>query len=111
MQKRSGRSCGKVPVRIITLSVCRSPDPSTASGSFCFVFVEFNGGSAKESDSSSDLLSSFFFFFFFASLFPSPPALSRYLLPLLVFVRKTVIFVLFCPCNSNCILRVVLPVQ
>ena len=119
MQKRNGRSCGKVPVRLIKWSVCYySPEPFTASGNFCFtvfVFVELNGGE-RESD-SNDLLSSFLFFcffFFFASLFPSPLALCRFLLPLLriVFVRETAVkLIVFCPCNSSYLLRVALSVQ
>ena len=51
---------------------------------------------------------------FFAPLFPLLPSLCRYLLPLrVVFVRKTavVLILLFCPCNSSYLLRVVLPVQ
>ena len=42
------------------------------------------------------------FFFSFAPLFPTPPALCRYLLLRVVFVRKTAVSYLF---------RVVLPVQ
>ena len=44
------------------------------------------------------------FFCLFAPLFPSPPALCRYLLPLVrvVFVRETtVIFFVFCLCNNS----------
>ena len=83
-----------------------------------FVYVKFNGGSAKATD-SSDLLSSFFhfcfrFFFLFAPMFPSPPALWRKLLPILrvVFVRETavIVVVLFLSVNQQSS-RAVSPVQ
>ena len=71
-----------------------------------FVFVEINGGSAK-----ATVMTCCCPFIFVAPLFPSPLALCRHFLALLrvVFVRKTaVIFVvLFCPCNSRYLLRVV----
>ena len=51
-QKRYGRSCGRVPVRLIPgkWNVCYySPERYRVSGVFFFFFfsVEFNGGSAK----------------------------------------------------------------
>ena len=53
--------------------------------------------------------------FFFAPLFPSTPAICRYLLPLVrvVFASETavVFFVLFCPSDSSYLFRVVSPVQ
>ena len=101
MQKRSDRSYGKVPVRLIMWSVCYySHGPSPGGGRFCFVFVEFNGGSAKATAGMTCRL--FFFFFLLNPVLPSPPALCRYPLPLrVVCVRKTAVifFVLFCPCN------------
>ena len=92
------RSCGKVPVRLIRVA-CATVIPLSqrVAISCLFVFVGFNGGSAKATVMTG--CSSFIFLpiFFFAPLFPSPPALCRYLLPLLrvVFVRETaVIFLL-----------------
>ena len=62
-----------------------------------FVFVEFNGGSAKATAVMTLAVvlpfCCFFFFFLFAPLFLSPPALCRYLLARLrvVFVRATAV--------------------
>ena len=75
MQKRNGRSCGKVSVRLIKWSVCYyNPEPSTASGIFpnwyfmlLSVFVDFNGGSAK----ATAVMTCCPFFFFFFFLYPS----------------------------------------
>ena len=75
-----------------------------------FVFVEFNGGSAKATVMTC-CRPVFYFFSLFAPSFPSPPALlfpyyalCRYLVTLIrvVFVPNTAVtlFVWFCPCNS-----------
>ena len=84
-----------------------------------FVFVEFNGGSARATAVMACcrpfcifFFFFFFFFFLFVPWFPSPPALYRYeyLLALLrVCVRKTAVSCLlsvvlstwFCLCNSS----------
>ena len=72
MQKRNVRSCGKISVRLIQWSVCyHSLEPSTARGSFCFIFFEFNEGSAK-----ATVMTGCRSLFLFAPLFPSSPALS-----------------------------------
>ena len=76
-------------VRLIKLSVCYSPEPSTASGSFCFVCFCWVQWGERESDSSNDLLSSFLFSF--GSPISLPTGLTmpchascRYFLPLRV---------------------------
>ena len=61
MQKRNGRPCGKVPVRLIKWSVFHySPEPSV-------IGVTLQWGE-REND-SNDLLSSFIFSSFFSFLF------------------------------------------
>ena len=90
-----------------------SPEPSTASGSSCFVFVEFNGGSG--SAIVMTLSSSFFFFLFCLPPYfpPHRPCAGIFFLSVLFLcvrqqlsfscylVRATtvILFMLFCPCN------------
>ena len=56
---------------------------------------------------SNDLLSSFLFLF---SSFCLPPFIFIFFVLFLSFKQQSS-FVLFCPCNSSCLLGVVLPVQ
>ena len=84
MQKRNGRSCGKVPVRLISGTCAAIALNPTVSGSFLFVFVEFNGASAKAVAMTLVVLLAYFVIFalfLFSPYFPSPPALCRHLLP------------------------------
>ena len=77
--------------------------------SFCFfVFVSSMGGSTKATECSSNgllfIVHSIFFLYFLVPLFPSPPALCWYLLPLLpdvLPVKSIILFALLCPCNNN----------
>ena len=105
MQTRNGRSCGKVPVRLISGSCATiALNPLQRVVASALFSLSSMGGRESGSD---DLLSSFLFFFYLLPYFPPHRAyaLCRYLLPLLrvVFVRETAVifFVLFCPCNSS----------
>ena len=84
-----------------------------------FLFSLSPIGWARESD-GNDLLSSFLLFLFSFSfcLLPCFPPRQPYACVFssslcCCFVRKiaVIFFVLFCPCSSSCLLRVVLPVQ
>ena len=114
MKKRNGRSCGKVQVRL-TRGACATIALNPLQRvvvSALFVFVEFNGGSAKATVMTC--CRSFYFSIFSFCLLPCfPPHRPyyaflclmpvQYFLPLhrVVFVCETavILFVLFCPCN------------
>ena len=84
MQKRKGRSCGKIPVSL-TSGACATIIALRVVVSALFVSVESIHGGERESDTAivstvNDLLSSFLFFVI-CSLIPSPQAFCRHLLP------------------------------
>ena len=125
-RNENGKACGKVQVRLTKWSVCYySPEPSAASGSFCFVcFVEFNGGSAEATAVMTCCHPFFFPLLFFPScLLPHFPLHRPYhaLLRLMTVsscsssccfcsCSNRYLLVLFRPCNSTH-LRAVLSVQ
>ena len=106
-------------IYLIKLSVCYSPEPSlqrVVVVSALFLFVEFNGGSAKATVMTCCRPSFFLFFLFvlFAPSFPCPPACISFLFLVLLLsvIQQLSSFTLFCPRNSSCyLLRVVLPMS
>ena len=113
MQKRNGRSFGKVPVRHISgacATLALNPLLRVVVSAL-FSFVSSMGGARKRQVTTCCRP-----LFFSAPFFPPPPALCRYLLPRLrvvfVFVRETAVlfFVPYCPCNRSFLLRVILSV-
>ena len=90
MQKPSGRSCGEVEGRLIRWSVyyC-SPEPSTASGSFCFLCLCWVQWRERQNDRCALLLSFLLILFLFVPYFsPNRPYAGIFF-----------VFVFFCACN------------
>ena len=102
MQKRNGRSCGNIPLRLTKWSVCYySPEPSTASGSFCFILFSLSQRGERESDSSTLAAVLSFFYIFVCSLLSLPTGLMPYAGIFLFFV----LFLSVKQQSSSCFVR------